>query len=167
MTRNSYKGTHSDRGGRVITPARAVELDLLGEVGDVTAVEIVLGAVEAASRHLKGTGCSVVVYPRNVRGETYGTGAHAGFVHEIDEDVLIGLGFTEDEILLAAGAEVATRLAGDGPVCDECDSYGERRSPKLRGKHARACQSCATMIREGWADRQLRTDVMAGEGGAP
>jgi len=167
MTRISYRSNHRDRGGRVITPAKAVKLDLLGEIGDVTEVEIVLGAVEAASRHLKGTGCSVVVYPRNVRGETYGTGAHAGFVHELDEDVLIGLGFSEDEILLAAGAEVATRMdPEDGPVCDECDSYGDRRAPKLRGKRARACQSCATMLRESWADAGAWSVLADDAGGA-
>ena len=70
---------------KTIDTATANEiLDLDLDPSRVVSVDLELGAIDACSRHLNGTGPRVVAYPRTATG-MLGTGAHPGFVSEISE----------------------------------------------------------------------------------
>jgi len=151
---------------RTITVGQAADAGLLdaewASDHGVLEVGVTLGAVDAASRHLDGIGPSVVVYPRTATG-TLGSGAHPGFVAEVEESVALGLGFSEDAILLASGARrCEVRDRNGDPCCADCQAAIGGRRHRLVSKRAqrRVCPSCAVMIRETWVEERQR-DVAA------
>ena len=148
---------------RIITTAQAIDAGLVDEtdLGGGEQIALHLGANEASSRHLDGIGPSFVLYLRTATG-TRGTGAHAGFVVELDEETAVTLGFDRDAILLSAGAHrCEVRLDGE-PCCRDCYAAagGKARGLPRGAKGRRAiCPSCATMIRESWEERAQARDA--------
>ena len=136
---------------KTIDTATANEiLDLDLDPSRVVSVDLELGAIDACSRHLNGTGPRVVAYPRTATG-MLGTGAHPGFVSEISESTALDLGWTENEIFASAGANAGYQKDDQGPVCGDCQSsVGAYDSDKDAPDSLGVCWSCCEMIRESW-----------------
>ena len=139
------------------TPDANGLLDLDLDPSEIAHVEVVIGAIDACSRHLDGIGPRLVIYPRTSDGRILGTGAHPGFVTECTPDVAERIGFTTDEIYASAGANQAYQHDDTGPCCGDClSACGEYDPRKDADRPVGVCWSCSQMIAEGWQHAQER-----------
>jgi hypothetical protein len=146
-----------------LSPSHPLFADLsFPSAGDIVAIKVSVGAVDACCRHLNGTALPCVLYPQTRDGKSLGTAAHPGFVVElVVQDLVEADVATEDECYLAAGAEVGTYPDTEGPCCGEClaaaDEYDEDEDAAELPKSAhRPCWSCCQMIDEGWTAADAR-----------
>ena len=124
--------------------------DLFDNTDSYEYIKVSLGCRSGLEREAEGEGDTVcVVTPKYKNGGFAGTGAHAGFIVNLDSTLLVRAGFDANEINLAQGANLGTYEDENGAICADClfadaspDNPTEIEFP------SEACWSCVQMIEE-------------------